>query len=107
MKNTSLPETERQAAMEKFRAAQYVLKSLTIIANGIRNGSLDEQSFKEYYYSTLVETVEYLRAFILSIRQAASKQIHYSKKYVSPDTVYSEIEQLLARWKASPLGNVA
>lgn len=104
MKNKSQSEENIKAALERYLAATEVLKRLSIIANGIKNGSLDEQSFKEYYYSTLVETVEYLRAFILSIRQAAGKQIHYAKRYVSPETIYAGMEELLARWKASPLG---
>lgn len=85
-----------------YLAAQFVLNKFSVMSIGIRNNALDEQSFKEYYYSTFVEVAGYLRGLMLSVRTAASKEI-VSRNHVSNETVYEEIFWLLDRWKDNPL----
>lgn len=100
--NDPAKASEKDACRTRYRSAQYVLNRLAIIANGIKSGTLDEQSFKEHYYSTYVETVSYLHGFIHSVREEASERIK-RRKYVSHETVYSELDWLLERWKLHPL----
>ena len=84
---------EKDLHRSRFEAAQTVLNTLSIYANGIRSGALDEQSFKDYYFSTYVEIVGYLRGLMLSVRQTAKAQVK-EHQYVSPETLYSELGNL-------------
>ena len=93
---------EQDLRRERYEAARTVLNALSIYANGIRSGALDEQSFKDYYYSTYVEIVGSLGGLIESIRVQAKKVIKESK-HVSADTLYSELIWLQERWKNAPL----
>lgn len=93
---------QREQLKTKLHAAQFVLNKFSIMAIGIRNNALDEQSFKEYYYSTFVEISGFLQTFMMSVRAIASKEIE-NRDYVSNQTVYEEIIWLLERWRQSPL----
>lgn len=106
LRSPGVTDDQRNELRSKLMAAQFVLNKFSIMAIGIRNDALDEQSFKEYYYSTFVEIAGFLNAFMLSMRTIASNEIK-SQNYVSNETVYEEIIWLLDRWRANPLRKLA
>jgi hypothetical protein len=93
---------DHKEAFARHQAAGYVLSRYSIFANGIRSGALDDELFKQYYYSTFIEVTQQLKGFMQSTRVVASNSIK-ARKYVTHETVYSEIEWLLEEWEAKPL----
>lgn len=99
--NTALPEPQQNEARERQQAFQYWLNRLAIIATAIKNDALDEDMFKEVYFSTFMENSEYLKGYIESIRELAASTI--KSKVVHSSTAYAEIEYLSERWRKAPL----
>lgn len=92
----------KSAAHENQQAAQLWLNRFAAIATAIRNNALDEQYFKEVYYSSFMVNTDYLDGYINSLREQAKSTLKPGSN-VSSATAFQEILWLYNRWNKAPL----
>jgi hypothetical protein len=104
-KDTSKSKEEQEKATNQLLACIYVIGNLDLIAMGIRLQIIDEDIFKNYYFSTFIVIVDFLENFISIMREQAKARINPGVA-VSDKTLYQDTLWLLARWKLAPLKTI-
>lgn len=80
-----------------------LLNSFELISIGISSAILDDEMFKKYYYSTVIECNGFLSAFIYKYRELIAANSISQKAVVTHHSVWQEVIELEKRWKAYPL----
>lgn len=77
---------------DEIDLVKYVLNHFETVGVGIRNGIYDENMVKDAWCTMMINTFEYARPLVDSMRTKHAK-----------DTIFQEYELLVVRWKANPV----
>lgn len=102
MHDPNVTESDRSKAKLAHKSASCFLSKMELFAVAIRCDVADEKLFKQYYYSSFIEMVDFLRPYISEIREHARTQIK-NIKAVNHDTLYQDVIWLLDKWEKDNL----